>query len=334
MTDHSDLAKALEVSIFRTEDLIPGKNLKIYDVALPERGGHIHTVEAGWGENKPKLLLLHGYGGSSLVFWKMMAKLKDKYHVYAIDQYGTGQSSRPDFYHFEFDNTVDFFCGAIKEWRNIVGLNKYSYLGHSLGGYTAVQDLRTNPDQRPDKLFLLSPAGFTSKTKEEINDMLESYTQMTLSKKMVAFGIFYLLHDWNLSAFDVMKLVGKKRILKKYYNNSRFELAPELADKFGEYFHYVTEGKTSGDRAIGVFTYYGRYSTRPLGPMLFSMQEKGVLPETTVYYGEKDWMDKEDTKKFIENYGLKVRYIELEGVGHQMPFNSPDQLIKDIESQL
>ena len=122
-----------------SEGLIPGENLKIYDVELGGREGHIHTIEAGFeSENKPKIVLIHGYGGSSIVFWRMVAKMRDSYHVYAIDQYGTGLSHRPEYKKKDYEHAEELFCGAIEDWRVKQGIKDFYMLGHSFGGYTAV----------------------------------------------------------------------------------------------------------------------------------------------------------------------------------------------------
>lgn len=43
------------------------------------------------------MVLIHGFGGSSLTFYKMLKKLQEFYHVFCIDLIGMGLSSRPIF---------------------------------------------------------------------------------------------------------------------------------------------------------------------------------------------------------------------------------------------
>ncbi len=42
-------------------------------------------------------MLVHGYGGSSLMFYKIMKPLKERYRLIMIDIVGMGASSRPKF---------------------------------------------------------------------------------------------------------------------------------------------------------------------------------------------------------------------------------------------
>jgi pimeloyl-ACP methyl ester carboxylesterase len=73
--------------------------------------------------------------------WKIMAQLAKNFHVYALDLYGMGLSSRPDFNYKrnQFEETVQFFCDAIEDWRIYNKIDsQFSLLGHSFGGYTAI----------------------------------------------------------------------------------------------------------------------------------------------------------------------------------------------------
>ena len=86
-------------------------------------------------------MLIHGYGGTSVFMWKILAQMAPYAHVFAIDLYGQGLSSRPNFdlTTDKYDETVEFFCGAIEEWRLQKGLTEpFSLMGHSYGGYTSI----------------------------------------------------------------------------------------------------------------------------------------------------------------------------------------------------
>jgi pimeloyl-ACP methyl ester carboxylesterase len=50
------------------------------------------------GENRPKCVLVHGYGGSGAIFYKIMKDIIEAgIHLILIDIIGMGSSSRPDF---------------------------------------------------------------------------------------------------------------------------------------------------------------------------------------------------------------------------------------------
>ena len=55
-------------------------------------GQNIHYFEVGQG---PTVILLHGLGGAKEFWLANIGALASKYHVYAIDQIGFGQSDKP-----------------------------------------------------------------------------------------------------------------------------------------------------------------------------------------------------------------------------------------------
>jgi abhydrolase domain-containing protein 5 len=54
----------------------------------------IRTLEIG-DHSKPVMVLMHGYGASSVIFWKVMKPLSERYHLILVDVLGMGGSSRP-----------------------------------------------------------------------------------------------------------------------------------------------------------------------------------------------------------------------------------------------
>ena len=86
--------------------------------------------------SKPALVLVHGFGGSGSLFYKVMKGLSENFYVIIIDLIGMGSSSRPEWpmmSAFEADN---YFVQAIEKWRQNMGdLTNFFIAGHSYGGY-------------------------------------------------------------------------------------------------------------------------------------------------------------------------------------------------------
>lgn len=63
------------------------------------KGFLVRYVEEGLShagqQNKPPLLLVHGFGASSQHYGRSMRKLKEKYHIFALDMIGFGRSEKP-----------------------------------------------------------------------------------------------------------------------------------------------------------------------------------------------------------------------------------------------
>lgn len=325
---------SLERQIFSQEGLIDEENLKIYDVKLERNEGWLHTVEAGFEDpNLPIIVFIHGYGGSSLVFWRVIAKLRTKYHIYAIDQYGTGRSARPQLKDFSYGNVVKFFTDPIEEWRVLVGLEEREFIlaGHSFGGYTAFQYFRMYKPPNLKKLILISPGGFTFKSEQ---DIVKGSKMNWAVGKIFRTG-FKLIHNYQWTPMTFQKIVGKKRSTKKFFKSNRLRLGDEVGEVMGEYFNMITDQPMSGDACLGVFLYFARYSKRPISKDFKVLQDEGALPpDVVIMYGSRDWMDFQHSKEVIEKEELNLRYLTVPDSGHQILFQNPDQLSRILLEEL
>jgi pimeloyl-ACP methyl ester carboxylesterase len=71
---------------------LPVKDFKISNIIIDDQGNYIHTIEVGDKKNQT-LVLLHGYGGSGIIFWKIIKELASKYYLILVDIIGMGASS-------------------------------------------------------------------------------------------------------------------------------------------------------------------------------------------------------------------------------------------------
>ncbi len=105
------------------------------------------------------LVLVHGYGGSALMFYKMMKPLSEHFHLIMIDVLGFGGSSRPEFNIEDPDEADHFFIDFIEKWRLAMGgMTDFVLAGHSFGGYICGLYASYYP-QHLRKLLMLSPVG-------------------------------------------------------------------------------------------------------------------------------------------------------------------------------
>lgn len=107
-----------------------------------------------------------GYGAGLGFFYKNFEGLSrvKGWKVYALDLLGMGRSSRPPFKLHAKDRqgsiteAEDWFIDALEEWRVKKNIEKFTLLGHSLGGYMAVAYALKYPGHL-NKLVLASPVG-------------------------------------------------------------------------------------------------------------------------------------------------------------------------------
>ena len=115
-------------------------------------GQNIHYFEVGQG---PAVILLHGLGGAKEFWLANIGALAPKYHVYAIDEIGFGQSDKP-LIDYKVATFTDFLHGFMQGEK----IAKATLVGNSFGGWIAT-DFAVQHPEMVDKLVLVDAAGLT-----------------------------------------------------------------------------------------------------------------------------------------------------------------------------
>jgi pimeloyl-ACP methyl ester carboxylesterase len=122
---------------------------------LPIRYETIHGyrrafVKAGSG---PAILLLHGIGDNSDSWREVMATLAQDHTVVAPDLLGHGRSDKP-----RADYAVAAYANGMRDLLSVLGIDRATIVGHSLGGGVAAQFAYQYPD-RCERLVLVGSGG-------------------------------------------------------------------------------------------------------------------------------------------------------------------------------
>ena len=96
------------------------------DVSLPN-GLRLHYYE--WPGPKPNLVLLHPSSGYGRMWEWTASHLGSRFHVYALDQRGHGDSGKPDG-----DYSAEEYAHDLHLFFEQVGIDKAVIAGQSLGG--------------------------------------------------------------------------------------------------------------------------------------------------------------------------------------------------------
>lgn len=79
---------------------LPRERIAVTNVCVGNHRGepvYIHTfILNGEDMSKPPLVIVHGYGGSGALFYRVFEPLARHFRVYLFDVIGMGGSSRPD----------------------------------------------------------------------------------------------------------------------------------------------------------------------------------------------------------------------------------------------
>lgn len=125
-----------------------------------------YSVERVGEQTTETLVMLHGYGAGLGFFYRNFEPLSRLrgWRLYALDMLGMGNSSRPPFKIHAKDpqakitEAENWFIDALEEWRKIRKIERFTLMGHSMGGYLAVSYALKYPGHL-NKLILASPVG-------------------------------------------------------------------------------------------------------------------------------------------------------------------------------
>lgn len=113
-------------------------------------GLRVHYQEFG-EENKPVMILIHGYSASTFT-WKSAAPLlaEEGFRVIAVDMVGFGFSSKPGW----FDYTIQSQARIMERFMDRLGIGSAILVGSSYGGAVAATLTLDHPE-RVEKLVLV-----------------------------------------------------------------------------------------------------------------------------------------------------------------------------------
>jgi pimeloyl-ACP methyl ester carboxylesterase len=98
----------------------------------------INYIEQGAGDEA--VIFVHGFAGAIGNWREVLERLPKEYHAFAIDQRGHGQSDKPGSYQLtEFVEDIYAFSQAL-------GIGRFTYVGHSMGGTLGLKFALDHPD--------------------------------------------------------------------------------------------------------------------------------------------------------------------------------------------
>ncbi|GGK52336.1 hydrolase [Nocardia camponoti] len=101
----------------------------------------------------PPLLLVHGITDSSATWLPVFDALAEHFTVIAPDLLGHGESAKP-----RADYAVAAYANGMRDLLSVLGIDRITIVGHSLGGGVAMQFAYQFPE-RVERIVLVCPAG-------------------------------------------------------------------------------------------------------------------------------------------------------------------------------
>lgn len=164
-------------------------------------------VHVGQG---PALLLIHGIGDSSDTWRKLIPLLARDHTVVAPDLLGHGLSEKP-----RADYSVAGYANAMRDLLSVLGIERATVVGHSLGGGVAMQFAYQYPE-RCERLVLVSSGGVAREVHPLLRAAAMPGAELFLpalrlrSARALGDGLFRLLGalgtDIGLDAADMVRV--------------------------------------------------------------------------------------------------------------------------------
>ena len=156
-----------------------GRGIDGFEAWQVQLHGHrviYHTAGSG-----PPVVLIHGMVNSSRHWREVALQLADRHTVIAPDLIGHGDSATP-----RGDYSLGAHAASIRDLLAVLGVERATIVGHSLGGGVAMQFFYQFPS-RTERLILISSGGLG----REVSPLLRSATLPGVSA-----GLALAAHPW------------------------------------------------------------------------------------------------------------------------------------------
>lgn len=141
-----------------------------------KNGLRMAYMEAGNPEGEV-IIMIHGFSDSSRI-WRstILEGLDEKYHIYAVDLRGFGQSDKPE----QFIYTMTQHAEDIIDFMNVMEIPQVYLIGHSMGSVIA-QTVAFSAADRIKKVILASTMMHMHESPKEVRDVRQLYENMDLT---------------------------------------------------------------------------------------------------------------------------------------------------------
>jgi pimeloyl-ACP methyl ester carboxylesterase len=252
------------------------------------------------GEGKP-LLLIHGYGGASVIWEYQIPVLARTRRVFALDLPGHGQSDKP-----HIDYTPEVFIRGVEGFLEAMKIEDAALIGHSMGGAIA-QVLAARQPERISRLILMAPLSPDSSPGTLLLKALYSLRKVPLIQKgylslpgtlATKISLGYMVFNKNLITEDVLLR-----------------------------FHALRRVEGYAYAMISIPRHFEKWKA-------YAGEIPKIVQPTLILWGEEDryLSVKEGTR--INHIVPHSRLVVLPGVGHLPMWESASRVNREIENFL
>lgn len=264
----------------------------------------VFIIDEGRSENT--LVILHGYGTSSIDYYKVLPELTKHFRVVIQDFIGFGFSDKTSGYYFNIIEQADI---TMSLWR-ILGLKNITLLSHNYGIQVAIEILTRQRkllsiNLVENLIFLNSTLSFNYKNSSENKiEPLQDFTNRT--RQMLTSFSFY-----------------KKKLKELFFDDNKIS-EEEIKAKWTLIHH------KEGSQIID-FLYDYNTESKLLWKRWFSYLSKNRIPSKIIVGKNDPIFDENESNLFAEELqNNQLNFIE--NCGHYPMLEKPKELIQLIIS--
>lgn len=169
--------------------------------------------------DKPPILLIHGFASSTYTFRRIIPLLQEQYSVIAVDLPGFGKSEKSTSFIYSFQNYAQLMLECIQRF----GYSSIHIVAHSMGGQIALNMALMAPE-KINKLVLLCSSGYLKRSKKLL--ILTSYlpcfdklVHYYIGRKDVKYHLENVFFDHTLISDEMIKEFAKPLNEKGFYKS-------------------------------------------------------------------------------------------------------------------
>jgi len=254
----------------------------------------------------PAILMIHGVGDNSTTWETVHAQLAQRFTVIAPDLLGHGESDKP-----RADYSLAAFANGMRDLLAVLGIDRVTIVGHSLGGGIAMQFAYQYP-HLVERIVLVSSGGVTK-------DVSPALRLAALPMGSEALAMLRLP-----GALPALQLVG--RVVEKTLGSTKF--GRDLPDGLR-----LFEGLVKKPGALSAFSRTLRSVVDGRGQFV-TMLDRSYLMQSIplqLIWGEDDLVIPVSHARIAHEAIPGSRLEIFENSGH-MPFRDhPDRFVEVVE---
>ena len=271
-------------------------------VSFQEVELHGHRVGYQAAGTGPPVVLLHGITSTSDAWRNVMPRLAERYTVIAPDMIGHGRSAKP-----RGDYSLGAYAAGVRDLLAVLGFERGTVVGHSLGGGIAMQFAYLFPEY-VERMALISSGGLG----REVHPLLRAAT-LPGSEWVLPL----LAREWSVNAGEAVRSVAARLGL---------EAGPDLAEFARGYASLVEEGATDA------FLHTMRSVIGPDGQRVSALDRLYLADQlpTLIVWGSDDPVVPVEHGRNAHRIVAHSRYVEIEGSGHWPMLDAPDRIVREL----